>query len=341
MLKNPLFRRQPSPNDAARFRVYSCREAGVFARFFPASPRQRDRLIPIIQQITREIDHWEPHSMVDFTEGSNIMKLDSSTSPGAEDGEMSANILLIEYEPRYVERVQKALEGSSFRLEIAGDLDAAVACCATYEPQTVVITSVLPRIKIEDAITQLRARAGLRSTPFLILMSGYRGSDPAEDAGRYGAQDILARPFSGEAFVAKVEGLLARSEDPATTQAIPSDMLQALRESGGPGGSGPSLTSDDLFGDILSDVEDGGVSAARQSAGRSAAPKKSRVERGRRPDARHDRDRPTVWNRRRPRERRPGWPNRSAHQTGDRSHRDRRRRHSVADSCRARHPTGP
>ena len=190
------------------------------------------------------------------------MKLDSSTSQGAEDGDMSANILLIEYEPRYIERAQQALEGSSYRLEIVGDLDAAVGCCATFEPQTVVITSVLPRIKIEDAITQLRARAGLRSTPFLILMSGYRGSDSAEDAGRYGAQDILARPFSSEAFIQKVEGLLADAEDPAKTQAIPSDMLQALRNGGGAGGSGPSLTSDDLFGDILSDVEGGGESSA-------------------------------------------------------------------------------
>ena len=51
--------------------------------------------------------------MVDFTQGSNIMKLESSSSRGAEDGEMSANILLIEYEPRYVERVQKALESSA------------------------------------------------------------------------------------------------------------------------------------------------------------------------------------------------------------------------------------
>jgi len=169
---------------------------------------------------------------------------------------MSAKVLLIEYEPRYVERVQKALGGGSYQLEIAGDLDAAVESCATFEPDVVVMTSVLPRIKIEDAITQLRARAGLRATPILILMSGYRGGDARADARNYGAQDILERPFSGPALVEKVEGLLD-SNDPAATQAIPQDMLEVLRRSAGLDEGGSNLTSDDLFGDIVSEVEDG------------------------------------------------------------------------------------
>ena len=108
---------------------------------------------------------------------------------------MSASILVIEYEPRYVEHVRKALAGPDFHLEIAGNLDDAVNRCASFEPAVVIITSVLPNLRIEDAITQLRARAGLRATPFLILMSGYRGETPQEDAVRYGAQDILERPF--------------------------------------------------------------------------------------------------------------------------------------------------
>ena len=168
---------------------------------------------------------------------------------------MSANILLIEYEPRYVERVQQALSGPGYALEVAGDIDAAVEVCATFEPQAVIMTSVLPRIKIEDAITQLRALAGLRTTPILILMSGYSGESPKADAERYAAQDILERPFTSEVLLQRLEALLRDATDPAATQAIPQDMLEALRRSGG--AEGGNLTSDDLFGDILSDVEDG------------------------------------------------------------------------------------
>ncbi len=187
---------------------------------------------------------------------------------------MSAKVLLIEYEPRYVERVQKALGGNSYKLEIVGDLDAAVEGCAAFEPDVVVMTSVLPRIKIEDAITQLRARAGLRATPILILMSGYRGGDSKADAVSYGAQDILERPFSGPALIERINGLL-EAKDPAATQAIPQDMLEALRRSAGLDQNASSLTSDDLFGDIVSEVEDGpstDVTDVEKLEGEEAAP---------------------------------------------------------------------
>jgi TonB family protein len=170
---------------------------------------------------------------------------------------MSANILVIEYEPRYVEHVRRALSGSGFRLEIAGNMDDAVNRCANFEPTVVLITSVLPNLKIEDAITQLRARAGLRVTPFLILMSGYRGEQPKQDALRYGAQDILERPFGAEALRSRVEELVLNAPNPAATQAIPKEMLEKLRRSAGLGDGEKAVTSDDLFGEILSDMEGG------------------------------------------------------------------------------------
>lgn len=187
---------------------------------------------------------------------------------------MTAKILLIEYEPRYVERVRHALEDSGHRIEVAPDLDAAVDVCAAFEPQLVIITSVLPRLKIEDAITQLRARAGLRATPFLILMSGYRGSDSVADAVRYGAQDLLERPFSGELLQQRVKRLLEAPPSPAATQAIPQEMLAALRASGGLADGGSSLTSDELFGDILSDVEDDNGERPTQAIPAGAVPPK-------------------------------------------------------------------
>ena len=170
---------------------------------------------------------------------------------------MSANILVVEYEPRYVQHVRKALVGPDFILEIAGNMDDAVNRCASFEPAVVVITSVLPNLKIEDAITQLRARAGLRATPFLILMSGYRGEKPKEDAVRFGAQDILERPFGADILRQRVEELVRTAPSPAATQAIPQEMLETLRRSAGLSDEGAQVTSDELFGDILSDMEGG------------------------------------------------------------------------------------
>jgi len=170
---------------------------------------------------------------------------------------MNVSILVVEYEPRYVEHVRTALAASGYRLEIVSNIDEAVNLCATLEPTLVIMTSVLPNLKIEDAITQLRARAGLRATPFLILMSGYRGDNPKEDAVRYGAQDILERPFGADALSERVEELVLNAPSSAATQAIPQEMLEALRRSAGLDGGQASVTSDDLFGDILSDIEGG------------------------------------------------------------------------------------
>ena len=43
---------------------------------------------------------------------------------------MAANILLVEYEQRYVDQIRGALAGIVDRIEVAGDLDRAVAICA-------------------------------------------------------------------------------------------------------------------------------------------------------------------------------------------------------------------
>jgi len=170
---------------------------------------------------------------------------------------MKAKILVIEYEPRYVEHVHAALVDPEFKLEIATSVDEAVDRCARFEPALVIITSVLPNLTVEDAITQLRARAGLRTTPFLIVMSGYRGDNPKGDAVKLGAQDILPRPFSSEALLQQVEDLIRAAPTTAATQAIPHDMLEALRRTAGMEGEDGPVTSADLFGDILSDMESG------------------------------------------------------------------------------------
>jgi TonB family protein len=182
-----------------------------------------------------------------------------------------ANILVIEYEPRYIERVRKALGERGHRVEVAGDIDQAILACAGFNPQLVILTSILPRIKIEEAIAQLRVSAGLRGVPFVIMMSGYRGSDSRADATRYGAQDIIERPFSGDALVNKVNQLLLDEESPAATQAIPQDMLETLRRTAGL--SKPEKPSaDDLVSGILADT------APATTAKAAAAPPEEATE---------------------------------------------------------------
>ena len=167
---------------------------------------------------------------------------------------MTQSILLLDYEPRTAARVAEAIASLGCELLTAKDVDTAVAACAKVEPRAVLTTSVLPRLKVEDAITQLRARAGLRNTPFLVMMSGYTGQDPKADAAKLGAQDIIAKPFSNDELLAHVTALLTRSRSESTVApGTRTEMLEALRRGAGTDQLSGTVTSDDLFGDLLAE----------------------------------------------------------------------------------------
>ena len=184
---------------------------------------------------------------------------------------MTQAILLLDYEPRTAVRVTEALAPLGCQIVTARDVDGAVAACAKVEPQVVLTTSVLPRLKVEDAITQLRALAGLRNTPFLVLMSGYSGQDPHADAAKLGAQDIIAKPFSNDELLEHVRGLLSRPRSAAGSSTdTRAEVLEALRRAGGSRTTG-TVTSKDLFGDLLAE-EPGAKPTAAAGQARPSAP---------------------------------------------------------------------
>ncbi len=187
---------------------------------------------------------------------------------------MNQAVLLLDYEPRTAARVAEALTSLGCEIMTAKDVDASVAACAKVEPRLVLTTSVLPRLKVEDAITQLRARAGLRHTPFIVMMSGYNGQDPKADAAKLGAQDIVAKPFSNEELLARVSALLSRPRPESTVNPdTRAEMLEALRRGAGSAKAGGTVTSDDLFGDLLAEEHGAGPADTQRIAIPPAAQK--------------------------------------------------------------------
>ena len=178
---------------------------------------------------------------------------------------MTQAILLLDYEPRTAVRVTEALAPLGCQVVTARDVDTAVAACAKAEPQVVLTTSVLPRLKVEDAIMQLRARAGLRNTPFLVLMSGYTGQDPIADAHKLGAQDIVAKPFSNDELLAHVRALMAKRPEAHVSADTRAEVLEALKRAGASKDAG-TITSKDLFGDLLAEEQ---VPAAAGAGGKA------------------------------------------------------------------------
>jgi len=145
---------------------------------------------------------------------------------------MSENILVVEYEPRYTDRVRQALVGQPFTPTFAKDGEEAMRALDAQQPRLIVLSSVVPKISTTELIRAIRGRKPLQETPILLTVSGYNGKSPKADAQRVGASDILPKPYSETEFLGKVQQMLGLRSD---------------------AGSAPGLTSNEIFGDLLAE----------------------------------------------------------------------------------------
>ncbi len=146
---------------------------------------------------------------------------------------MSENILVVEYEPRYTDRVRQALVGQPFTPTFAKDGEEAIRALEGDQPRLIVLSSVVPKVSTTELIRAIRGRKPLQETPILLTVSGYNGKSPKADAQRVGASDILPKPYSETEFLGKVQQMLGIRGD------IPAAASQ--------------LTSNEIFGDLVDD----------------------------------------------------------------------------------------
>jgi len=145
---------------------------------------------------------------------------------------MPENILVVEYEPRYTDRVRQALAGQPFAPSFAKDGEEALKAIEnTPQPKLIVLSSVVPKVSASDLIRAIRNQKTMQDTPILLTVSGYNGKSPKADAQRLGASDILPKPYSETEFLGKVQQMLGIRAEPGAKQ----------------------FTSNEIFGELLED----------------------------------------------------------------------------------------
>ncbi len=121
---------------------------------------------------------------------------------------MAEQILVVEYEPRYIDRIRQAVSSYPIAPIFARDGEEALKALETANPRLIVLSSILPRISTGDLIRQIRNRPSAAATPILVTISGYSGKTPKADAVRLGASDLLPKPYSEAEFFGKVQEML-------------------------------------------------------------------------------------------------------------------------------------
>jgi TonB family protein len=163
---------------------------------------------------------------------------------------MPENILVVEYEPRYTDRVKQALAGQPFEASFAKDGEEALRAIESKLPRLIVLSSVVPKVSTSDLIRAIRGRDSLQRTPILLTVSGYRGDSPRSDAVRLGASDILPKPYSEVEFLGKVQQMLGVAPV-AWSPVLDGDFTVRMATAPAPGNG--QLTSNEIFGELLDD----------------------------------------------------------------------------------------
>src|SRR2546430_3189014 len=167
---------------------------------------------------------------------------------------MSENILVVEYEPKYIDRVKEALAGQTVEASFAHDTDEALRAFDLQNPKLIVLSTIIPKTNSGDMIRAIRQREHLGTTPILLTVSGYTGSSPKQDAVKLGATDILPKPYSEGDFLSKVHQMLGRAGGRLTSHQI---FGEFLAQASAQGGGEKTLSSKSDVDKLISDTPSG------------------------------------------------------------------------------------
>lgn len=161
------------------------------------------------------------------------------------------SILVIEHEGRYIERIQDALSSEGWKTRFVAGRPEALRAAASEQPDLVLVNSDLP-----GAAEMLQAFARLQGGPGAVALIPEHEAPPEPSA--VGADEVLAKPFTDQQLRLVVRrGLNRQQETVGGAKAASSAASSTAAEPPNLAGpdEGPKLTSEDIFGDLLAEVE--------------------------------------------------------------------------------------
>jgi DNA-binding response OmpR family regulator len=136
---------------------------------------------------------------------------------------MAATVLVVEDERKLRDLVRSYLERAGFTVLTTDSGAEAITMAMTSAPDLVILDLGLPDVPGETVARELRATAGTRSTPILMLTAKSAEEDRIRGL-ELGADDYVTKPFSPRELVLRVQAILRRGgpESKAATQGVTS-----------------------------------------------------------------------------------------------------------------------
>ena len=120
---------------------------------------------------------------------------------------VTTTILIADDDPSHLMLAEAALAGAGFVVHTASDGQEAVERVPGVKPDVVILDVMMPRMTGIDACREIRALAGSRFLPILMLTS--RNDLPAiSDAFAAGASDFAQKGLNPRLLVERVRFLL-------------------------------------------------------------------------------------------------------------------------------------
>jgi DNA-binding NarL/FixJ family response regulator len=145
---------------------------------------------------------------------------------------MSANILLVDDEPRLREAVQAYLEDSGFIMQVASNAREAWQFIEQAAPDLVISDIMMPQVSGYEFLKQMRSDERFANLPVIFLTA--RGMTSDRIAGyQAGCDAYLPKPFDPDELVAIIENLLRRNPQMAVANNAPpeiNDLVGQLAE---------------------------------------------------------------------------------------------------------------
>ena len=111
-------------------------------------------------------------------------------------------ILLIDYEPRSLERSRRPLAAAGYRVEVARDGLAGMEAFERIKPDLVLVEAMIPKKHGFEVCQDLKKTPQGKRTPILITTAVYKGRKYRSQALHlYGCDEYLEKPLPEEQLV--------------------------------------------------------------------------------------------------------------------------------------------